>query len=55
MTDDELIEKLSLIVLEVREVVAERDDLRRLVKDLQDLSIDQAIEIGQLKRRLSEI
>jgi hypothetical protein len=62
MTDDELIQKLSLLLLDVRDMIAERDRLRIEIeqlrqhdKDATDLTIDQAVEIGQLKRRLGEI
>lgn len=57
MTDDEsaLVQRLSDLIDQVREVVAERDQLRTWVKELQELTIDQQVEIGQLKRRLGEL
>jgi len=55
VTDEQLVEKFSLLVLDVQAVIAERDHLRMLVKELQALTIDQQVEIGQLKRRLGEV
>jgi len=57
VTDDEsaLVQRLSDLIDQVREVVAERDQLWTWVKELQELTIDQQVEIGQLKRRLGEL
>jgi hypothetical protein len=49
MTDDELVQAMAALVVQVRKLVAERDQLRRLVKDLQALTIDQQMEIDNLK------
>jgi hypothetical protein len=48
VTDDELIQRLSLLVLDVCELVAERDQLRRHDKVVTDLTIDQQAELGRL-------
>jgi hypothetical protein len=48
VTDEELIERLSLLVLDVRELVAERDQLRVHDREGTNLTIDQQVEIGRL-------
>lgn len=48
MTDEELIQRLSLLVLDVRELVAERDQLRAHDREATSLTIDQQVEIGRL-------
>jgi hypothetical protein len=55
VTDDELIQRLSLLVLDVRALVAERDQLRAHDKEATDLTIDQQVEIGKLATEIERL